>query len=49
MSRKLEYLQRLEEHVLIHRNVLIARVDVWDVLRLEAVCLCLLKEIFFPT
>lgn len=46
LSRKLEPLQRLEEAAVIHRNVLIARVGVWNMLRLDTVCLCLIKEIF---
>lgn len=48
MSRKLECLQWLKEDAVIHTNVLIARVDVWDMLRLEVMCLCLIKQIFFP-
>lgn len=46
LSRNLECLQQLEEAAVIHRNVLIARVGVWNMLRLDAVCLCLIKEIF---
>lgn len=46
LSRNLERLQQLEEAAVIHRNVLIARVGVWNMLRLDAVCLCLIKETF---
>lgn len=51
MSTMLEYLQWLEEDSVMHRNVLIASVDAWDMLRLEAVHILLhiFHHVHFPT